>query len=339
MRPKFHPDLVNGSAGDPVLYVDCIFEHRALLFDLGDIKTLPPRKLLHISEVFVSHAHMDHFIGFDWLLRILLGREKDLRLFGPPGFLDQVEHKLRAYTWNLVHNYLSDFTLHVTEVDGNEAGCRASFRCLNGFRRENEFAVVCSGNVLLEEPTMLVRYVMLDHGGIPCLAYALEEQVHINVWKTQLQRLGLPVGAWLKELKKAVLHNKPEQYLIPVSWRENGVDQKRLVPLGKLKPALRIVPGQKIAYVTDVAWHWDNVNRIVQLALNADQMFIEAAFLERDAEHGRRKFHLTARQAGKIARSANVGCVIPLHYSPRYVGDDREALRREVASEFGGKVI
>jgi hypothetical protein len=28
-----------------------------------------------------------------------------------PGLLAQVEHKLRAYTWNLVHNYLSDFTL------------------------------------------------------------------------------------------------------------------------------------------------------------------------------------------------------------------------------------
>ena len=187
MRPTFHPNLVNGSAGDPALFVDCLFEGRALLFDLGDIRSLSPRKLLRISHAFVTHAHMDHFIGFDWLLRILLGREKDLHLFGPPGFLAQVEHKLRAYTWNLVRNYASDFTLHVTEVDGKKAGRRATFRCHSAFRRENEASVACPENILLREPAMQVRYTLLDHGGIPCLAYALEEQAHVNVWKNRLQ--------------------------------------------------------------------------------------------------------------------------------------------------------
>jgi ribonuclease Z len=339
MRPNFHPHLVNGSTGDPALYIDCMFDQRALLFDLGDIRAMPPRKLLRISHVFVSHAHMDHFIGFDWLLRILLGREKDLQLFGPPGFLAQVEHKLRAYTWNLVHNYLSDFTLRVAELDGRGGGHLASFCCRNAFQREDETRVVYPANVLLREPALLVRYALLDHGGIPCLAYALEEQAHVNVWKNRLQELGLPVGAWLRELKQAVLHNEPEQRQIKVSWRENDLALQRLVPLAELKPALRIVPGQKIAYVTDVAWHRDNVTRIVELARNADLLFIEAAFLERDSEHGRRKFHLTARQAGEIARAANVGCVIPLHFSPRYVGDDRASLRAELAAEFGGKVL
>jgi ribonuclease Z len=135
------------------------------------------------------------------------------------------------------------------------------------------------------------------------------------------------------------LRNEPEQRRIQVAWRENDVDQQRLVPLAELKPALRIVPGQKIAYVTDVSWHQDNVKRIVELARNADLLFIEAVFLERDAEHGRRKFHLTARQAGEIARAANAGCVIPLHFSPRYADDDRSSLRAEVAAEFGGKVL
>ncbi|MDP2761285.1 MAG: MBL fold metallo-hydrolase [Sideroxyarcus sp.] len=339
MRQTFHPHLVNGAAGDPALFVDCLFEHRALLFDLGDIRALPPRKLLRISHVFVSHAHMDHFIGFDWLLRILLGREKDLHLFGPPGFLAQVEHKLRAYTWNLVHNYISDFTLHVTELDGKGAGRRASFRCRSAFRREDEMHVVCPENALLREPAMQVRCTLLDHGGIPCLAYALEEQAHVNVWKNRLHELGLPVGAWLRDLKQAVLRNEPEQWQIRVAWREGGVEQQRLLSLAELKSALRIVPGQKIAYVTDVAWHQDNTARIIDLARNADLLYIEAAFMERDAEHGRRKFHLTARQAGEIARAANVGCVIPLHFSPRYVGEEKAQLRAEVAAAFGGKVL
>jgi ribonuclease Z len=336
MRPTFHPHLVNGSTGDPVLFVDCLFEHRALLFDLGDIQALPPRKLLRISHVFVTHAHMDHFIGFDWLLRILLGREKDLQLFGPAGFLAQVEHKLRAYTWNLVHNYLSDFTLRVTEVDGNGAGRYASFRCINAFRREDETSVTCPENVLLREPAMQVYCTLLDHGGIPCLAYALQEQAHVNVWKNRLQELGLPVGGWLRDMKQAVLRNEPEQWQIQVAWREDGAHQERLVSLAELKPALRIVPGQKIAYVTDVAWHDDNVARIVELARNADLLFIEAAFMESDAEHGKRKFHLTARQAGEIARAAHAGSAIPMHFSPRYQGLDRVSLRAEVEAAFGG---
>ena len=336
MRPTFHPHLVNGSAGDPALFVDCLFERRALLFDLGDIRALPPRKLLRISHVFVSHAHMDHFIGFDWLLRILLGREKDLHLFGPPGFLAQVEHKLRAYTWNLVRNYLSDFTLRVTEVDGNGAGRRAGFRCRNEFRREAEENIACPENVLLNEPAMQVRCTLLDHGGIPCLAYALQEQAHVNVWKNRLQELGLPVGAWLRDLKQAVLRNEPEQHPIRVAWREDGAERERVLKLSELKSALRIVPGQKIAYVTDVAWHQDNMRRIVELARNADLLYIEAAFMERDAEHAQRKFHLTARQAGEIARAANAGCVIPLHFSPRYAGEEKALLRAEVEAAFGG---
>ena len=67
MRSLFEARLVNDTFGDPGLYVDFRDEHRALLFDLGDITVLPPRKLMRLSEVFVTHTHMDHFAGFDHL--------------------------------------------------------------------------------------------------------------------------------------------------------------------------------------------------------------------------------------------------------------------------------
>jgi ribonuclease BN (tRNA processing enzyme) len=130
MRVMFSPELVNEPFGDPGLFVDFNFEHRALLFDLGELGALAPRKLLRVSDVFVSHTHMDHFVGFDHLLRLCLGRPTSIRLYGPPGFTAQVEHKLGAYTWNLVENYPGDFFVEVWEVapdwQGLASGCAAA---------------------------------------------------------------------------------------------------------------------------------------------------------------------------------------------------------------------
>ena len=52
------------------------------MFDIGELHTLSSRDLLKVTHLFVTHTHMDHFIGFDNLIRIFLGREKELHLFG-----------------------------------------------------------------------------------------------------------------------------------------------------------------------------------------------------------------------------------------------------------------
>ena len=75
--------LINGRTGDPALYIETLFEQRAILFDLGDITSLSPRKIRRLEHVFVSHAHIDHFFGFDRLLRVLVGRDKRIHLYGP----------------------------------------------------------------------------------------------------------------------------------------------------------------------------------------------------------------------------------------------------------------
>jgi len=98
MRPRFHPRLINPPLSDPGLFVPFLYEKRALLFDLGDLHGLTPRDLLKVSHVFVTHTHVDHFIGFDQLLRLLLGRDKELHLFGPPDFFDRVEGKFPIRT-------------------------------------------------------------------------------------------------------------------------------------------------------------------------------------------------------------------------------------------------
>jgi ribonuclease Z len=333
MRPLFHPVLVNDPLGDPAVFVDCLFGRRALLFDLGDIRALAPRKILRVSDVFVSHAHMDHFFGFDWLLRLCLGRRHEVRLFGPPGFLAQVEHRLLGYTWNLVAGYETDFTVHATECAPDGTARRARFRCRAAFRREDETAFrVCDG-VLREEEGFRVRGVFLDHK-TPCLAFALEESEHLNVWKNRLDELGLPVGPWLQEFKRAVRRNEPDATPIHVRWRERGGCREREIALGELRrTALRIVPGQRIVYVTDAVHSVDNARRIVDLARGADVLFIETPFLEKDAKRAADKYHLTAHQAGALAHAAAVKTVIPFHFSPIY-DDHGLALRGELFAAF-----
>jgi len=329
MRPIFRPELVNDPFGDPGLYVDFKFEKRALLFDLGDLTALPPKKILRISDVFVSHTHMDHFFGFDRLLRLCLGRHTGIRLYGPPGFAAQVGHKLAAYTWNLVENYAGDFVVEVWEVDANWQAHGSRLRCHNHFQSERLEARCLHDGVLLDEPAFCVRAAYLDHG-TPCLGFAIEEKMHVNVWKNRLAELGLAVGPWLKELKDAVTRNAPDATPVHAWWRDGNGEQERVFALGTLKAAvLRLVPGEKISYVTDVSFHTDNVQRITALAAGAAQLFIECVFLDQDADHAARKHHLTARQAGSIARAAGARLVIPFHFSPRYA--EREAqLRAEI---------
>jgi Metal-dependent hydrolases of the beta-lactamase superfamily III len=222
MKPLVHATLVNADFGDPGLFLDFMFESRAILFDLGDIHALPARKLLRLSHVFVSHAHMDHFSGFDHLLRTLLGREGAITLFGPPGFIAQVEHKLSAYTWNLVKNYPTDFTFVAVELDEPNFVRRAYFRCRTGFSREDEApsAPVPDGAVL-SEAALQVRATTLDHG-TPCLAFALDETHHVNIHKARLLELGFNVGPWLRELKAAVLRGDPDDTPVQARWREQG---------------------------------------------------------------------------------------------------------------------
>ncbi len=97
--------------------------------------------------------------------------------------------------------------------------------------------------------------------------------------------------------------------------------------------ALRLAAGQRIAYVVDAAYHSANVERIAALAHRADQLFIETAFLEADAALAAARRHLTAAQAGAIARAAGAARVTPFHFSPRYL-DREEELRRELELAF-----
>jgi len=338
MRPDILPQLVNGPEGDPAVYANFKYERRAILFDMGDLHLMSARSLLKLTHVFVSHAHVDHFIGFDQVLRLHLGRGKNLGLYGPPGFADHVEAKLRGYSWNLVENYPHDFRISVFEV-GEGALRAASFACRDRFSRTPLAALepLSENPVILDEPGLRVSAILLEHD-IPCLAYALEEKQHINVDKVRLEALGLRVGPWIRFLKEAVMNGEPESTRIRVlAAGEEGAERE--MALGALREEILMVSrGQKIAYVTDAAFTDSNVEGIVRLARNADILFCEAAFSEEDRTRADERRHLTAHQAGWIARKAEVRRLVPFHFSPKYHGRV-EVLYDEASRAFGREVL
>lgn len=307
--------LVNGSFGDPGVYI----EHggEAALIDCGDLRPLSAARIHRVRTLCVTHAHVDHFFGFDWLFRVFLGEDRALRVFGPEGTADRVASKIAGYTWNIPLEFC--FEAEVVEVAPEEdRALRTRFRLRRGLERGAPEAFACPGGVLLDARTHRLRACQVDHG-TPCLAYTYEQKRGARVRDADLDRLGLARGPWLKDLKAAVLGGAPDD----APFRADG----RMFRLGDLvRDVAEIVPGAKIAYVTDTALGAPVRERLLGLAHGATTLVCEAKFLERDREKAQAARHLTARDAATLARDAGARDLVLFHPSPRYERDFGEVL-------------
>jgi ribonuclease Z len=228
---------------------------------------------------------------------------------------------------NLLEQHPFDFLITAGEfVETGILQRMCAFRAREAFRRQELSPAPIHAGTVLAEDEFRIKSVLLDHG-TPCLAFAFEEKLRVNVWSEGLKALRLGVGPWLNEAKRAVRRGEPDDSEIFVS-------RDRSIPLGVLKQhALRMARGPKIAYVVDAAYHEENVGRIIALACGADQLYIEAAFLDADADIAAQRRHFTARQAGDIAKRAGVARFVPFHFSARY-REQEDRLRREAEQAF-----
>jgi ribonuclease Z len=328
MKTSFRPRLLNGQTGDPALLLDLRWQGRALLLDLGRIDRTPAAVLLPIEAVFVSHAHMDHFMGFDQLLRLFLARDTTLRLYGPAGLADCVAGKLAGYTWNLTDEY--GFAVEVTDVSAREM-ITWRFAARRRFAREPVGPARPFDGVVLADPAFTIEAALLDHK-IVSMAYAVTERTHLNVRPDALAAAGLRPGPWLNALKRAVRTDAPADTAIEVA----PGDRRPLAVLAE--SLLTISRGQKVAYVVDTLFSPANVAAVVRLAAGADLFFCEAPFLEEDIDQATHRYHLTARQAGALARAAEVRRLQVFHFSPRYEGRYGDILA-EAQAEFAGREV
>ena len=92
-------------------------------------------------------------------------------------------------------------------------------------------------------------------------------------------------------------------------------------------------PGQVFAFIMDTR----ECDAAYELARNADLLVIESTFLSEDAELATGFGHLTAAQAGRIAREGRVRRLVLTHFSQRYRDPQRAV--DEAAAVFDGDIV
>jgi len=107
-----------------------------------------------------------------------------VQVLGPPGLTYAVETKLRAHTWNLLDERSRDFAIVASDWADEGIVAEAVLRARNAFRHEARNASAPS-----YDPEFTVETITLDHG-IPCLAFAFQEKIRVNVHKATLRSPG-----------------------------------------------------------------------------------------------------------------------------------------------------
>jgi ribonuclease Z len=190
---------------------------------------------------------------------------------------------------------------------------------------------------LLSEPSFSVDAALFDHK-VDCLGLTLKENFSINIIKEGLRELELPVGPWLAEFKRAIYERYDPGQEFRVFWQDR--DRKtgeRYFTLDELKEKIaRISPGQKITYITDIIGSPENIAKAVNLAMDSNHLFIEAPFLDNERDMARKKYHLTAKEAGLIAARARVKELTLFHFSPRYFNREKELFQEAMAAFRSG---
>ena len=99
-------------AGETKLLVDAGPGMRQRIFQAGGFELLTD-----IDTVLITHLHFDHTIELPnlWLTGWLFGRKKNMRVYGPEGTEEFMNHFEQAFDWDLRYRYLTN--VHVEGSD------------------------------------------------------------------------------------------------------------------------------------------------------------------------------------------------------------------------------
>ncbi len=193
------------------------------------------------------------------------------------------------------------------------------------FTKDMSFKVVFNhinprkNEVVFEDKSLKVSSIPLKHG-IPCCGFLFEE----------------------KEKERSLIKEKAEFYNIPIKKRhliKKGADLE--LPTGKIVPNKEITldpeKTKSFAFCSDTM----PIEKIIPIIENVDLLYHEATFAEEEKERAKETYHSTAKQAAKIAQTANIKKLVVGHYSARYRNSEtiqkeaREIFKETYAAEDG----
>lgn len=306
---------VNSPFEDTAFYIRNVYKPDALLFDCGRIGSLSNSDVLSITEILISHTHIDHFYGFDRILRGTLLSGKKFRVFGPPGIIKNVQGKIDSYTWNLIKSYPVSYEVIELNEDKTEYKT-AYFSAENGFEREDgsiKQAEMClSGDFRLD-------FTFFDHR-VPSVGYRVTEPPMVSVAKDKIKENGFVSGKWLAELKDRVLSGE----LTGLIQAETS-DGSKLMNVGEIADKIiEPVKSQSVTYITDIAPSFENVQKAISFAADSTVLLIEGMFMKKDVLHANFKKHLTLELSKYIFKESGSELVRFFHFTSRYDSRKKE---------------
>lgn len=332
LEPTFFAGLID----DPCLVVRDRPIHQSIMIDCGALQHVAKRELKPVRAIFVSHAHMDHFMGFDAFLRQVHASPRTIDIYGPPGMADRVQARLSGYVWNLAEPYWCTFLVH--EISEEEV---TTFRFAgpDGFRRYLEGTEPRNGQVIYRHNHLEVAAELLDHG-IPVLAFRVREQKLFMVDMEKVAARGMVPGDWLPELKRRFFADWPGEGPLKVSRQVDGLEIQEEVsdPEGLYRelrgPAVEV----SLGYLTDCGYTQENRERIRQFLSGVTLLVGECAFLERDLHKARTSHHLCTADWNELLAELQPRHFLPMHFSKTYLGKCPE-LYQELSPPAGTAVL
>lgn len=307
------PTFFAGLFDDPVLYVKIRPTGRGLLFDCGKLHHLAKRVLKSLDAVFVSHAHMDHFMGFEALTRSMHVTPRTLDLFGPPGITGKVAHKLQGYDWNLTEEWWGSWRVHEIAEHGVR---RTLFPGPDRFVEVPEGGTPRGGEPIWRNRLLTVRCAGFDHK-IPVLGFRIEERPGFCLDPRRISALGMKPGRWVEELNRRWAAEELESF-VSVDLVSGGC---RTVVAGELYADLCCEkPAPAIGYLTDIGFNRENIDRAVDLLAGVDLLICECSFLAADEGPARRSYHLCTSDLNRVLGLLKPAWVLPMHLSKVNLG-------------------